>query len=123
MIKAVARVIVFPINDLEVFYDENGVIYFDGALLAIEDDCFFVLPEVHATVDENAIAFTEVFSDRFSTTAPSFTTEPGDSLYFVSGFRFVAFVYGDVEMGDGGFGEGVTGDGIITETTEDGDLV
>ena len=39
-----------------------------------------------------------------------------------SGFGFVAFVYGYVEVGDGSFGEGVAGDGVIAKTTEDGDL-
>ena len=123
LVKAVARIIVLPINDFEVFDDENGVIYFDGAFLAIEDDRFFVLPEVHAPVDENAIAFAEVSFDRLSPTVPSFTAKPGDFLYFVSGFEFVAFVYSDVEMGDSSFSAGVTGDGVISETTEDGDLV
>ena len=123
LVKAVTRVIVFPIDDFEVFDGENGVIYFDGAFLAAEDDRFFVLPEVHASVDENAIAFTEVLSDRLSPTVPSFTAKPGDFLNFVSSFRFVAFVYGDVEVSDGGFGTGIAGDGVIAETSEDGDLV
>ena len=123
LIKAVARAIVLPIDDFEVFDDENGVVHFDSAFLAAEDDRFFVLPEVHATVDENAIAFTEVFFDRLSPTVPSFTAKPGDFLNFVSSFRFVAFVYGYVEMGDGGFGASVAGDGVIAKTTEDGDLV
>ena len=35
----------------------------------------------------------------------------------------IAFVYGYVEVGDGGFGAGVAGDGVIAETTEDGDLI
>ena len=91
--------------------------------MAAEDDRFFVLPEVHASIDENAIAFAEVLSDRLPTTVPSFTAKPGDFLYFVSGFGFVAFVYSDVEMGDSSFSAGVTGDGVISETTEDGDLV
>jgi len=123
LVKAVTRIIIFPVDNFEVFDDENGVVYFDGAFLAVEDDRFFVLPEVHASVDENTIAFAEVLCDRLSATVPGFTAEPGDFLHFVSGFGFVAFVYGHVEVGDGGFGAGVAGDGIITETTEDGDLV
>ena len=89
LIKAVTRVIVFPIDDFEVFDDENGVIYFDGAFLAVEDDRLFVLTEVHAAIDENAIAFAEVLFDRFPPTVPSFTAKPGDFLNFVSSFRFV----------------------------------
>ena len=60
LVKAVTRIIILPIDDFEVFDDENGVNYFDGAFLAIEDDRFFVLSEVHATADKNAIAFAEV---------------------------------------------------------------
>ena len=77
LVKAVTRIIVLPIDDFEVFDDENGVVYFDGAFLAAEDDRFFVLPEVHASVDENAIAFPRPFqaSQRnqmtFSTLSPA----------------------------------------------------
>ena len=123
MVKAVARIIVLPIDDFEVFDDENGVVHFDSAFLAAEDDRFFVLPEVHASIDENAIAFAEVLGDRFSPTVLGFTAKPSDFLYFVSSFGFVTFVYGYVEMSDGGFGAGVAGDGVIAETSEDGDLV
>jgi len=123
LVEAVARTIVFPIDNFEVFDDENGVIYFDGAFLAVEDDRLFVLSKVHASVDENTIAFAKVLGDRFSTTVPGFTAKLGDFLNFVSGFGFVAFVYGYVEMSDSGFGTGVAGNGVIAETTEDGDLV
>ena len=123
MVEAVTGIVIFPIDDFEVFDDENGVVYFDGAFLAAEDDRLFVLSKVHASVDENTIAFAEVLSDRFSSTVPSFTAEPGDFLNFVSGFGLVAFVYGHVEVGDCGFGAGFAGDGVITETTEDGNLV
>ena len=123
LVKAVTRIIVLPIDDFEVFDDENGVNYFDGAFLTAEDDRLFVLSKVHTSVDEDAIAFAEVLGDCFSATVPDFTAKPGDFLNFVPGFGFVAFVYGHVEVGDGGFGAGVTGNGVIAETTEDGNLV
>lgn len=83
MIESIARIVIFPIDDFEVFDHENGIGNFDGGGIVIVTDEFFILPEVHATVDENAIAFAEILSDRLSTTVPSFAAAPGDFLNFV----------------------------------------
>jgi hypothetical protein len=92
-------------------------------LFTIDFDHPIVAAKLYATIDENAIAFTNVLTDRLSATIPGFTAKPSNFLNFLTRFIFVAFIYCHIEVSNRRFSAGITGRWIITETTENSDLI